>query len=141
MVFENKTQFFINEDILYRSNRLYIKDDVLYTEPPYEWTLYELYEATLDTSVSIYNLVDVEYNGALLQPIQTDNILFNKGDKFVCLSTTDLYSINGLPNVYLNFEYFRYSMQTYIDESPTGRFAEVVKINELEYIDYLYGRD
>ena len=142
MLFPNKPRLLINNDLIFRCERLVIdENDCLVTDSNFEWSYASLYEVRFDTNVGIYVEGACSYDMSIRNIILADNVTFCKGDKLVCVNVMNYHSINGISDLYFDYEVVRYQLNTPYTAIPDAMFAEVVQLNELEYIDYLYGRD
>ena len=81
------------------------------------------------------------YDNSVINIFQSDNVTFRIGDRIVCVYVMSYHSINGVTDMYLDYGAVKYQLNSPYSSIPDSMFAEVVKLNELEYLDYLYGRN
>ena len=141
MLFETKPQLFIDQTLLYRCHRLSLLDDVVYIYDDPTWIVDNIYEVKSDACVDLYYRDNTSYDCSLNVIYKSGTHIFHKGDKVLPLCTSQIHSINGLPDVYLDYNMIRWQMNNIINDIPDSHFADVVILNEMEYLDYLYGRD
>lgn len=142
MLFPSKPRLLINNDLIFRCERLAIdENDCLVTDSNFEWTYASLYEVRFDANVQVFAEAGGSYDRSVLNIICIDHEIFYIGDRIVCVHSMNYHTINGIPDMYLDYEQIKYQINSPYSSAPDAMFAEVVKLNEIEYIDYLYGRE
>lgn len=140
MLFNDRNKWLINQDLIFRCHKIHLEKGIAHTKKEFQWEKNQIYEVEFNTNISCFYIGNENADSTLKIIYKKSNIIFYQGDIILCLEDYKYHSINGLDYLYLDYNAVEKELEIdRLKNIPDSLFAKVVKLNQLEYLDYLYG--